>query len=121
MYRKARDLNEKLRATDARAQFEKAIALDPNFALAYVGLANTPGTPKQFFDATTYAASLASKVTEGERHVILGLEVTMKGDRAATLGRYQTLIKLFPNHERAQTFLGNTISASRITRRRSSI
>jgi tetratricopeptide (TPR) repeat protein len=107
LYLKGRDLNEKLRATDARAQFEKAIALDPNFALAYVGLANTAGTPKEFFDATTHAASLESKVTEGERHVILGLEAALKGDPAATLSHYNTLVKLFPNDERAQTLLGN--------------
>jgi tetratricopeptide (TPR) repeat protein len=108
LYMKGRDLNEKLRATDGRAQFEKAIVLDPNFALAYVGLANTAGTQKEFFDATTHAASLAPKVTEGERHVILGLEATMKGDPAATLGHYTTLVKLFPNDERAQMLLGAT-------------
>jgi len=106
LYLKGRDLDEKLRATDARVQFEKAIALDPNFALAYVGLANSAGTPKEFFDATTHAASLAPKVTEGERHLILGLEARMKGDPAAALGHYTTLVKLFPNDERAQMLLG---------------
>jgi tetratricopeptide (TPR) repeat protein len=108
LYLKGRDLNEKLRATDARVQFEKAIALDPNFALAYVGLANSAGTPKEFFDATTHAVSLAPKVTEGERHVILGLESRMKGDPAAALSHYTTLVKLFPNDERAQMLLGVT-------------
>lgn len=108
LYLKGRDLDEKLRATDARGQFEKAIALDPNFALAYVGLANTAGTPKEFFDAIRHAASLASKVTEGEHHVILGLEARMKGDPAAALSHYTTLVKLFPNDERAQMLLGTT-------------
>ena len=108
LYLKGRDLNEKLRATDARVLFEKAIALDPNFALAYVGLANTSGTPKEFFDATTHAVSLAPKVTEGERHLILGLEGTMKGDPAATLSHYTALVELFPNDERAQMLLGTT-------------
>jgi tetratricopeptide (TPR) repeat protein len=107
-YIKGRDLAEKLRATDARAQYEKAIAIDKDFALAYVGLANTSGTAKEFFDATTRAASLAPKVSEGERHVILGLEATMKGDPASTLSHYSTLVKLFPNDERAHTLLGNT-------------
>jgi len=111
LYLKGRDLNEKLRATDARIQFEKAIALDPNFALAYVGLANSAGTPKEFFDATTHAVSLAPKVTEGERQVILGLEARMKGDPAAALGHFTTLVKLFPNDERAQTLLGLTYFA----------
>jgi len=108
LYLKGRDLNEKLRATDARAQFEKAIALDPNFALAYIGLANTAGTPKEFFDATDHATALASKVTEGERHMILGLAAQMKGDPATTISHYTTLVKLYPNDERAQTLLGIT-------------
>jgi tetratricopeptide (TPR) repeat protein len=111
LYLKGRDLSEKLRATDARVQFEKAIALDPNFALAYVGLANTSGTPKEFFDATTHAVSLAPKVTEGERHVILGLEARMKRDPAGALSHYTTLVKLFPNDERARMLLGVTYFA----------
>ena len=106
LYIKGRDLAERLRATDARAQYEKAIALDKDFALAYVGLANTSGTAKEFFDATTRAASLAPKVSEGERHLVLGLEAVMKGDPASTLSHYSTLVKLFPNDERAHTLLG---------------
>ena len=43
LYLEGRDLYEKLRATDARARFEKAAAKDPAFALAQVGLANTVG------------------------------------------------------------------------------
>ena len=50
LYLEGRDLVEKLRATDARARFEKAAAKDPAFALAQVGLANTSGTAKEFFD-----------------------------------------------------------------------
>jgi tetratricopeptide (TPR) repeat protein len=106
LYLKGRDLAERLRATDARAQYEKAIALDKDFALAYVGLANTSGTAKEFFDATTRAASLAPKVSEGERHLVLGLEAVMKNDPASTLSHYSTLVKLFPNDERAHTLLG---------------
>src|SRR5690349_6998963 len=51
-YLKGRDLAEKLRATDAHAQYQKAVELDPNFALAWVGLANTSGTAKEFVEAT---------------------------------------------------------------------
>jgi tetratricopeptide (TPR) repeat protein len=107
-YLKGRDLNERLRGTDARAQFEKAVALDPNFALAYVGLANTSGTPKEFFEATTRAVSLAPKVSEGERHMILALQAQMNGDPAAVLNHFNALVKLFPKDERAHTMLGNT-------------
>ena len=41
LYLKGRDLAEKLRATDARRFYEQAVEKDKNFALGYVGLANT--------------------------------------------------------------------------------
>jgi len=107
-YLKGRDLAEKLRATDAHAQYQKAVELDPNFALAWVGLANTSGTAKEFVEATNHAATLAPKVSEGERHVILGLDAGLKRDPQSTLNHYTALVKMFPNDERAHTLLGNT-------------
>jgi hypothetical protein len=44
LYLKGRDLAERLRATDARRFYEQAVARDANFALGYIGLANTSGT-----------------------------------------------------------------------------
>src|SRR4051812_35084710 len=82
LYLEGRDLAEKLRATDARRLYEQAVAKDPNFALGYLALANTSGTTKEFIDGTTRAAALAGQVSEGERHLILGLEAAMKGDPA---------------------------------------
>jgi tetratricopeptide (TPR) repeat protein len=107
LYLKGRDLAEKLRATDAHRLYEQAVAKDSNFALAYVGLANTSGTTKEFIEATTRAASLAGNVSEGERHIILGLEAGMKGEPASVLEHYTTLVTMFPNDERAQNLLAN--------------
>jgi hypothetical protein len=45
-YLKGRDLLEKLRATDARAHFQKAAAADRDFALAQLGLANSAPSAK---------------------------------------------------------------------------
>ena len=108
LYVKGRDLAEKLRATDARRFYEQAVEKDKNFALAYVGLANTSGTTKEFIDAVTRAASLAGGVSEGERHIIGGLESGLKADPAGTLKHYTELVRLFPNDERALTLLANT-------------
>ena len=108
MYLKGRDLAEKLRATDARRFYEQAVEKDKNFALGYVGLANTVATTKEFIDAVTRAASLAGGVSEGERHMIGGLEAGLKADPAGTLKHYTELVRLFPNDERALTLLGNT-------------
>ncbi len=55
------------------------MAKDPNFALGYLGLANTSGTNKEFIDATTRAAALAGKVSEGERHMVLGARSRTEG------------------------------------------
>ena len=107
LYLKGRELAEKLRATDARDYYKQAVAKDANFAMGYIGLANTSGTTKEFIEGVTRAASLAAQVSEGERHVILGLEAAMKGNPAGTLGHYTELVRLHPKDERAQTLLGN--------------
>jgi tetratricopeptide (TPR) repeat protein len=108
LYLKGRDLAEKLRATDGRRFYEQAVEKDKNFALAYVGLAQTSGTTKEFVDAVTRAAALADRVSEGERHIIGGLDAGLKADPAGTLKHYTELVRLFPNDERALTLLGNT-------------
>jgi tetratricopeptide (TPR) repeat protein len=106
LYLEGRDLAEKLRLTDARRLYSQAVAADSTFALAYIGLANTSGTTKEFIDATTRAASLAGGASEGERHIILAVEAGMKGNPAGVLSHYNELVRLFPNDERALTLLG---------------
>lgn len=108
LYLKGRDLAEKLRATDARKLYEQAAQKDPTFAMAYVGLANTSGTTKEFIEATTKAVSLAGNASEGERHIVQALEAGMKNDPSGVLEHYTELVRLFPDDERAQTLLGNT-------------
>ncbi len=105
LYVDGRDLLERLRGTDARRLFEQAVAKDPNFALGYVGLANTAGTNREFVDAVTKAAALADKVSEAERHQILGLEAGLKGDPNGNLAHLTALVKLCPNDERAHNLL----------------
>jgi tetratricopeptide (TPR) repeat protein len=107
LYLEGRDLLEKLRGTDARRLFEQAVAKDPNFALAYVGLANTAGTNGEFVAATEHAAALADKVSEGERHLILALDSALKGDASGNLKHLSDLVALFPNDERGHNQLGN--------------
>jgi tetratricopeptide (TPR) repeat protein len=108
LYLKGRDLAEKLKATDGRQFYQQAVAKDSRFALGYLGLANTSGTTKEFVDATTRAAALAGQVSEGERHMVLGLEAAMKGNPPGVLSHYTELVRLFPNDERAHNLLGTT-------------
>ena len=78
LYLKGRDLVEKLRATDARPLFLQAAAKDPGFAMAQVGLANSAGTAKEFFDAVGRATALAdskikARLTDLGNTVLVGL------------------------------------------------
>jgi len=108
LYLRGRDLAEKLRATDARRLYEQAAQKDKTFALAWVGLANTSGTTKEFIDAVTRAVALAGAVSPGEQHIMRGLDAGLKGDPAGVLSHYTELVRLFPRDERALTLLGNT-------------
>ena len=54
-----RDLQEKLLIQDSIAHFDKALSLDPNFALAELQRAQVSPTGKEFFDHLNKAVSLA--------------------------------------------------------------
>jgi tetratricopeptide (TPR) repeat protein len=107
LYLKGRDLSEKLRATDAHTYYQQAVAKDPNFALAYVGLANTSATTNEFIENVKRAATLTGQVSEGERHIVLAAEAGLNGDPAGALSHFTKLVELFPNDERAQNLLAN--------------
>jgi tetratricopeptide (TPR) repeat protein len=106
LYLKGRDLAEKLRATDARALFEQAAAKDPGFALAQVGIANSAGSAKQFFDATSRAVALADKASEPEKLVICALDAGAKGEPARQKDCLGKLVAACPDDERAHNLMG---------------
>lgn len=105
-YLKGRDLLEKLRATDAHVHFQKAAASDPDFALAQLGLANSAPSAKDFFAALKKATALAGKASEGERHMILGLDAGVRGDPAGQKKHFEELATAYPRDERALNLLG---------------
>jgi tetratricopeptide (TPR) repeat protein len=106
LYLKGRDLSEKLRATDARALFEQAAAKDPDFALAQVGLANTAGTAKEFFDAVGRAVALAGKASEGEKQVVCALDAGAKAELARQKDCLTKLTLAYPTDARAHNLMG---------------
>ena len=107
LYLKGRDLADTLRATDARKFYQEAVAKDPSFARAYLDLANTAGTAKEFFDGVKQAVALADKASEPERLMIMGLDAGTKGDVAGQKALYSKLVEGFPKDERALVLLGN--------------
>lgn len=106
LYVKARDLQERLRITDAHALYQQAAAKDPSFALAHLGLANTSPSAKAFFDATKKAVELGARASEGERLLICSLDAGAKGEVARQKDCLTKLIAAFPDDERAHNQLG---------------
>ena len=106
LYVKGRDLFEKLRATDARPLFEQAAAKDPSFALAQVGLANTAGTAKEFFEAVSRAVALADKASAPEKLIICSLDAGAKGEVSRQKDCLTKLTQSYPADERAHNLMG---------------
>jgi tetratricopeptide (TPR) repeat protein len=101
-----RDLAEKLRITDSIAHFDKAISLDPNFALAELNRANVSPTAKEFFEHLKKAVALADKASEGERMLIQANEAGANADPTKQKEILDKLVAAYPNDERAHFNLG---------------
>ena len=101
-----RDLAEKLLAQDSLQHFDKAIALDPEFASAELARANASPTAKEFFEHLKKAVSLADKASEGERLLILANEAGANGQAAKQKEYLEKLVAAYPGDERAHFNLG---------------
>jgi len=105
-FMEGRDLAEKLLITDSLQHYDKAIALDPNFAMAELNRATSSPTAKEFFDHLKKAVSLADKASNGERMLILGTEAGANGDTAKQKAYLEQVVAAYPNDERAHFALG---------------
>ncbi len=101
-----RDMAENLSLTNSLEHFDKAIALDPNFALAHLNRANASATAKDFFAHLKMAVAAAEKVSEGERLFILANEAGANANTQKQQEYFEKLVKLFPKDERAHFNLG---------------
>jgi len=106
-YLQGRDLSEKLLGQDSLQHFDKAIALDPDFATAELARANNSPTAKEFFEHLNKAVGLADKTSDGEKLFILANQAGANGDVAKQKGHLDKLVAAYPNDERAQFVLGN--------------
>ncbi|HWY54063.1 MAG TPA: tetratricopeptide repeat protein [Terriglobales bacterium] len=103
-----RDLFDRGLVQDAIPHFEKAITLDPDFASAELARANSAvRDPKGAFEHVQKAVSLADKVSEGEKLLILATEAELKGDPAKWKGNLEKLVAAYPKDERAENELAN--------------
>jgi tetratricopeptide (TPR) repeat protein len=102
-----RDLSERLLAQESLPHFDKALALDPEFASAELARAISSPTTKEFFEHQKKAVSLASKASNGEKLLIMANEAGANGVTEIQKEYLDQLVASYPNDERAQFTLGN--------------
>lgn len=101
-----RDKFDNFEFTAATSLFDKAIKIDPNFAMAYYYRAQSGGGYTAYRQNIDKAVSLAGKVTEGEK-----LEIEFQQAYAAGNGQKQKelldkLLVSFPSDKRINTSAG---------------
>jgi tetratricopeptide (TPR) repeat protein len=101
-----RALADKLLAQDSLAHFDRAIALDPDFASAELARSNASPTAKEFFEHQQRAVSLADKASDGEKLLILANQAGANGDVTKQKESLEKLVTEYPNDERAHFNLG---------------
>ena len=103
--------------------FQQAIAVDPNYALAYAGVADayvwlpgyTAGTPRDCYPKAKAAAKKALQLddTLAEAHTTLALAIWLYDfDSAQAIREFQRAIELNPNYAIAHQQYGNNTLAA---------
>ncbi len=105
--------------TEAAQAFQKAIDLDPNYALAYVGLADATQRLSEYStlsqsEVLAKAEPLVRKALQlddrlGEAYASLGNLSMMKGDMPAAESAFQRAIELSPNYSMAYMWYGGFV------------
>ena len=102
-------LHQRARFGDAFPHFERAIAIDPNFALAYLKLAVGSGNIGRSNDRDRYAQKalqLTDRLTPRERYYIEGYYYTARVDTTAkAIDAYLKAVELYPDHSASRTNL----------------
>jgi TolB-like protein/Tfp pilus assembly protein PilF len=120
LYLKGRLLWEKRGSDNLRQAigfYEQAIARDPNYALAYAGLAEayvilpnyTGAAPQEAYSKAKAAALKALQLDDklAEAHTALAEELYFDFDMASSISEFQRAIALNPNYATAHHWYGN--------------
>ena len=99
-------LADRLLGQDSLQHFDKAIALDPNFASAELARAVNSPTTKEFFEHQQKAAALADQVSDGEKLLILASQAGANAEVIQQKDYLDKLLAAYPNDERAQLVTG---------------
>lgn len=106
-YIQGRDLSERLRGQESIQYYEKAIAEDPDFAIAHLNLSFVQPSAKAFFASFNKAKALADKVSEGERLWIMGVEAAVNGFPMKQKEFLEKLVETYPQDERAHNLIAS--------------
>jgi len=106
LYLQARDLQEKFRFVESKPLLERAIALDPNFAVAYRDLAFAQTNQPDYQKLMDKAVALGDRVSECEKYAILAPDAAGKANIAKQREYLGTLAAKCPNDERVHTNFG---------------
>jgi serine/threonine protein kinase/Tfp pilus assembly protein PilF len=105
-----RDEYEKFYYDDSRKSLEKAVELDPNFAVAYLYLAQAYGDlgmSRLRKEAYEKAKALSQKASEKERlYIEAGYAFSMENDREKQFRIYQQMAKKYPKEKQVHYELG---------------
>jgi tetratricopeptide (TPR) repeat protein len=102
----ARDLAERLLLTESIEHYDKAMSLDPKFALAELNRAGVSATGQEFFEHLGKAVSLSGGASTGERLLILATEAGANNDARKQKEYFDQLEAAYPNDERAHFNIG---------------
>jgi serine/threonine protein kinase/tetratricopeptide (TPR) repeat protein len=106
--------NQRARYLDALPQFQRAVELDPDFALAYVKMAVASGNIGRSTEREEYARkalALVDRLTPRERYYIEGYYYSNDLYRAReAMAAYEKAVELYPDHSASRNNLAVLLS-----------
>jgi tetratricopeptide (TPR) repeat protein len=94
------------RAPNARAAYERALAIDPDDAAANLGLARLLHVQRRFADAIPfYRRGLEQNPTDAEAHNNLAAALAEQGDLDGAARHFEAALRLRPDYVEARTNL----------------
>jgi len=106
LFLEGRDMSEKLKLPQAAVMFDKAIALDKDFATAYLYRASSGGGYKIVRENLSKAVGLLNKISDGEKHLVLYNKALFDGDAVKQKQELDSLLLLYPEDKRVQNLAG---------------
>ena len=108
------EYNQRARYMDAMPMFQRAVEIDPNFALAYVKMAVASGNTGRSNERDEYALkaiALTDRLTPRERYYIEGYYHSGNLYRTAqAIAAYQKAVELYPDHSASRNNLATLLN-----------